>query len=131
MFFGDVLGNGQLLQTGIYHFDDSAIIEGDLTLNATGVYVFQIEANLTALTGATMNLEGGTEAGNVWWIVGESANLEAMVDFKGNILAASNITLGAGAAIDGGLFAGDSIVLDNNKVGLIGETEPSVGGTGY
>lgn len=41
------------------------------------------------------------------------------VDFKGTVMAASTIGLGADTAINGGVFSGATITLVDSKVGLV------------
>lgn len=71
------------------------------------------------VTGSKMLLTGGALSENIWWMVGSTVNLEAMVTFKGSILSASTITLGSGTAVNGGLYSSSTITLADNKVGLV------------
>lgn len=128
-FGEDTLGNGQVLPPATYFFNDSATLSGNLILNGNSIFIFQIFNDFSAGVFVNVSLEGGAQAGDVWWIVGGNVFLDEMSDIRGNIMAGGNITLGAGTAVNGGLYANENIVLFDNKAGLFKETEPTVGGT--
>ncbi len=100
---------GKTLQPGVYCFDTSAQLTGDLVLDALGdanaVWVFQTGSTLTAASGATVNLINGGQALNVFWRVGSSATLDTTARFSGNILADQSITLNTGASLLGRALA--------------------------
>ncbi|MBF0634598.1 MAG: DUF3494 domain-containing protein, partial [Nitrospinae bacterium] len=57
---------------------------------------------------ATITLQNGAKASNVWWHVGSSATLGNGTDFYGNILASASISMGTSATSCGRLLSGAS-----------------------
>jgi len=84
----------------------------NVTLDAQGdpnaVFIFKMGSTLTTATSSQVILAGGAKAGNVFWQVGTSATLGVTSIFKGNVLAATSITINTGAAVEGRMFAGSA-----------------------
>jgi len=115
---GQDLG-GKTLQPGVYCFDTSAQLTGDLVLDALGdanaVWVFKTGSTLTTASGATVSLINGGQALNVFWQVGSSATLGTTTLFSGNILADQSITLDTGAGLLGRALAlHGAVTMDTN-----------------
>lgn len=93
---------GRTLAPGVYHFETSAGLTGNLTL-ATGadpnaVYVFQIGSTLTTATTSSITVTGaGAATPNIFWQVGSSATLNTGTQFSGNILALASVSMGTGS----------------------------------
>jgi hypothetical protein len=119
-----VAGNlgGLTLTPGLYKSTSSLeISSGDLTLDARGdtnaVFIFQLASTLTTTSGRQVILKGGARAANIYWQVGSSATLGTSSVFKGNLLAATSITVTTGAAVEGRLLARTAAVtLDTNTI---------------
>jgi hypothetical protein len=122
---------GITLTPGVYCFASSALLStGDatLTLNAGGdpnaEFIFQIGSTLTTATGAAVDLinngGGPDDDPNIMWQIGSSATLGTGTQFLGDIVALTNISLGAGAGITcGAALANNGMVtLDNNTISL-------------
>jgi len=99
---------GMTLAPGVYHFDTSVGLTGNLTL-ATGadpnaVFVFQIGSTLTAAVGSSITVTGAGAGSdpNVFWQVGSSATLNTGSLFNGNILALASVSLGMGSTLTDG-----------------------------
>lgn len=109
------LGN-RTLGSGVYRFSAAATLNGVLTLDGAGTYVFQIGSTLT--TGvASFNLINGASAANVWFQVGSSATLGAGTSFAGTIIASASDTLVAGVSVNGRILAlGGTVTLDTNQI---------------
>jgi hypothetical protein len=60
-------------------------------------------------------LTGGALPKNVFWQVAGATTLAANAQFKGVILSATTIGLGAGAAVDGRLLAQTNVTLGGNN----------------
>ncbi len=110
---------GMTLDPGVYCFDTSAQLTGDLVLDAMGdpnaVWVFQTGSTLTTASGATVGLINGGQALNVFWQVGSSATLGTTTRFSGNILADQSITLVTGAGLLGRALAlNGGVTMDTN-----------------
>ena len=105
---GQDLG-GMTLTPGVYCFDTSAQLTGDLVLDALGnpnaVWVFQTGSTLTTASGSSVTVINGGNALNVFWQVGSSATLGTGTRFNGNILAYASITLNTGASLIGRALA--------------------------
>ncbi len=115
---------GRTLAPGVYTFDTSAQLTGDLTLDAGGdsgaTFVFQMGSTLTTASNAhVLVINGGADydESNVFWQVGSSATLGSGTAFTGNILAYASITLATGATMTGDALAlnGD-VTMDSNTI---------------
>jgi type VI secretion system secreted protein VgrG len=115
---GQDLG-GMTLTPGVYCFDTSAQLTGDLILDALGnplaVWVFQTGSTLTTASASSVAVINGGQAVNVFWQVGSSATLGTGTRFNGNILADASITLVTGASLIGrALSLHGGVTLDTN-----------------
>ena len=117
---GQVLGTGGTVLTlapGVYCFAAGAQLTGNLILNGTGVYIFQVGSGLATTGGSSITLANGALACNVWWQLGSSAALAANTSFEGNILAFTSITVANGSSVEGRLLArGGTVTLSTNNV---------------
>jgi LPXTG-site transpeptidase (sortase) family protein len=117
---GQDLG-GLTLTPGVYNFDTSAQLTGDLTLNAQGdpnaLFVFKIGSTLTTASSSRVLLENGARFGQIFWQVGSSATLGTGTQFVGRILAMVSITANTGATVQGQLLARTgAVTLDTNAI---------------
>jgi hypothetical protein len=135
-----VLGDN-VFAPGVYISTTSILITGDLTLDGQGdpnaAFVFQSASTLTTADGAPnpgphtrILLTNGTKASNVWWQVASSATIGTATEFKGNIMAAFDITMKTGATACGRSMAGawvggaGTYVFDSNVVSVPGNGCP-------
>ncbi len=97
---GGLVG-GLTLSPGVYTASSAMQLTGPVTLNAGGdasaVFIFQAGSTLTTASAASVVLEGGAQACNVYWQVGSSATLGSTTSFVGTILALASVTLNTGA----------------------------------
>lgn len=104
---GQDLG-GMTLTPGVYCFDVSAQLTGDLVLDALGnplaVWVFKIGSTLTTASDSSVNVINGGQALRAFWKVGSSATLGTTTRFRGNIFALESVTLTNGASLVGRAF---------------------------
>jgi hypothetical protein len=111
---------GLTLSPGVYEAASAMQLTGPLTLNAGGdasaVFIFQAGSTLTTASAASVVLEGGAQACNVYWQVGSSATLGSTTSFVGTILALASVTLNSGASVDGRVFAQTGAVTLNDNV---------------
>ena len=140
---GSALVQGDnLFVPGIYQSITSILITGDLTLDGQGdpnaVFIFQSSSTVGTAAGAPspgvntrILLINGAKASNVYWQAATSATLGAYSQFKGNILAAADITMVTGATSCGRLFAGaftsGAFVFDSNVVSVPGHPSAPAG----
>jgi hypothetical protein len=105
------------LSPGVYCFNSSAQLTGTLTLDGSGVYIFQIGSTLTTASNSSVVLANGAAAGNVFWQVGSSATLGTDTVFAGSILALTSDTVTTGTSINGRVFAlNGAVTLDSNVI---------------
>jgi hypothetical protein len=121
---------GATLMPGVYNDSSSFAITGTLTLNGNGnpnaVFIIQADSTLITASDSAVDLIGGAQADNVFWVVGSSATLGSGTAFEGNILAYANITANTGVTVDGRLLAETAAVtLDGSDT--INEPVPSTG----
>jgi hypothetical protein len=113
---------GKTLAPGVYCFDTSAGLTGDLVLDAqldpNATWVVQIGSTLTTATDATVSVINGGSACNVYWQIGSSATLGTGTQFLGNIVAATSITLVSGSTVAVGrtLARNGAVTMDHNTV---------------
>ena len=127
---GQDLG-GQTLAPGVYCFNTSAQLTGQLTLSGNGVYVFQIGSTLTTASNSSVVLASGALAGNVFWQVGSSSTLGTASAFVGNLIAFTSDTVTTGASVMGRVFAlGGAVTLDTNNITAAASAAGGGGGGG-
>ena len=118
---GQDLG-GLVLTPGVFCFNSSAQLTGNLTLNFQGnpnaTFLFQIGSTLTTASNSSVlavNTGGAGCLQNVNFQVGSSATLGTNSNFAGNILALTSITLTTGANLRGRALARNgAVTLDSN-----------------
>ncbi|MEX1000181.1 MAG: IPTL-CTERM sorting domain-containing protein [Thermodesulfobacteriota bacterium] len=103
--------DGQVLTAGSYSFTSSADLAagGTLTLNGSGVFVFNVNTALTA--NVLSNVVGTADPCNVFWRVGTSATLNGD-SFFGTVIAATGfVTVGSGANVNGRVIAATAVTM--------------------
>lgn len=115
--------DGLKLGPGVYASGAALTLAGTLTLDAGGdpnaVFILRAGSTLDTAANSQVQLAGGAQACNVFWPVGSSATLGATSLLEGSILAATSISIGDGAAIDGRALARDgAVTLINNTVAV-------------
>jgi hypothetical protein len=129
-FTGVNLG-GKKLVPGVYCQTTAPTLTGTLTLNGSGVYIFQIGSTLITATGARVVLIGGAQPCDVFWQVSSSATLHVNTSFVGNIMALTSIAMQTGATLEGRALARNgAVTLDTNRIiqpGGCGVAAPAVG----
>ena len=123
---------GLTLAPGVYTFNSSAALTGEMFLDAGGdsnaVFVFQIGTTLTTASGSSVTvIDGGADydESNIYWQVGSSATIGSTTAFLGVIIADQSVTLATGATLTGNALAlNGATSLDSNAVSsptLVGE----------
>jgi hypothetical protein len=113
--------SGATFTPGTYCFSSTADLAatGVLTLNGSGTYIFQVGSALTANVNSSVSLQGGANACSVFWQVTSAATLNG-VNFAGNVVALSGVTVGVGARLTGRALvrpAGPVTMAGGNAVG--------------
>jgi hypothetical protein len=115
---------GLTLAPGVYKFNSSAGLTGELTLDAGGnsnaLFVIQVASSFTTASGAKVRVIRGGEnydESRIFWQVGSSATLGSGTEFKGNILAYASVTLVSGSTMVGNAIGlNGAVTLESNTV---------------
>src|SRR2546423_3667430 len=115
-FTGVNLG-GMNLVPGVYCQTTAPALTGTLTLNGSGIYIFQIGSTLVTASGARVVLIGGAQPCQIFWQVGSSATIATSTTFIGNIMALTSIAMQTGATLNGRALARNgAVTLDTNRI---------------
>jgi hypothetical protein len=115
-FTGVNLG-GKNLVPGVYCQTTAPTLTGTLTLNGSGVYIFQIGSTLITASGARVVLIGGAQPCDIFWVVGSSATIATTTTFIGTIMALTSIAMQTGATLNGRALARNgAVTLDTNRI---------------
>jgi hypothetical protein len=107
---------GLSLVPGVYTFGTNVDITDNMTLNGSGVYIFQIAGNLNISSAKSVTLSGGAVPANIFWAVAGSTTLGTTSTFEGNILDQTNIAMLTGATLNGKALAQTAVTLDANSI---------------
>ncbi len=144
MFPAPLLGNGQILNAGVYSISAAATLNLDLTLNAQGnanaVFIFQIQGPLSTNANSKVKLINGAKACNVYWKIEGLVDMASGTAMKGNVIANNAaINMNAGDTLEGrALTTGGAIttngVLAYTPIGcgsplLTGPSSPNLAST--
>jgi len=113
--------SGMTLVPGLYKWSTGLLItNAGVTLSGgpNDTWVFQIAAGLTVDNTAIIHLTGGAQAKNIFWITATDAVIGSNVDFSGNILSQTLISLNTGARLTGRLLAQSAVTLNTATVVL-------------
>ena len=115
-FTGSNLG-GKNLVPGVYCQTTAPTLTGTLTLNGSGIYIFQIGSTLVTASGASVVLLGGAQPCQIFWVVSSSATIATSTTFVGNIMALTSIAMQTGATLNGRALARNgAVTLDTNRI---------------
>jgi hypothetical protein len=109
---------GLNLSPGTYKWSTAVSIPTTLTLTGgpNDVWIFQIAQGLTVSSGVQVILVGGALPQNIYWATFGVAQLGTTSKFNGVILSETSIVMNTGATIDGRMFAGTAVTLEQNTV---------------
>ena len=109
---------GETLAPGLYKANSTLTISGGtLYLSGRGVYIFQVGTALN-VTNASIVLENGAAADDIFWQVGTAATLTSVSKFEGTILANTAITMTADTTLVGRALAKAQVTLISDTVTL-------------
>jgi hypothetical protein len=124
---GQNLGGGRTITPGVYTSTDSvALLNGALTLDAQGLpnarFVFNLATALTTGSNAVVNVIGGDQSTEVYWVIGTTATLGDDTVFAGNILAGASVIFdpraeilcGRAFALTASVTLIDNLISNNN-----------------
>src|SRR5665811_2075206 len=112
----DLAGTNTIVP-GVYDVAASTL-NGALTLDGAGVYIFRSSSSNTTAHSGTMNLINGACASNVFWAVSTSMTIGTGAHVEGTIIAQTgNITLATGATLVGrAISLTDQVTLQSNQI---------------
>ncbi len=113
--------NGQTLVSGVYKWTSGVSVTNSITLDGGGQdcakFVFQIAGDLTVANGTKIILINGAKADNIFWVVaGSGAMLGTTVNFNGNILSKTLISVNTGSIVNGRLLAQTAVTLNASSI---------------
>jgi hypothetical protein len=105
-FPGPVMGNGQVLDSGVYFLPAASSLNAGLTLDAQGdsnaLFIFKIGGAFSTSASSEVFLINGALASNVFWVVEGAVPMAAGTIMRGTIIANNGaISLGAGGMLEG------------------------------
>lgn len=90
-FPAPLLGNGQILNAGVYSISGAATLNGILTLdgqaNASAVFILKIQGPFSAAANSKVKLINGALACNVFWKIEGLVSMAAGTSMKGTMIA--------------------------------------------
>src|SRR5438270_1141915 len=108
---------GMNLVPGVYCQTTAPTLTGTLTLNGSGIYIFQIGSTLVTASGARVVLIGGAQPCQIFWQVSSSATIATSTTFIGTIMALTSIGMQTGATLNGRALARNgAVTLDTNRI---------------
>lgn len=105
-FPGPLLGNGQILNAGVYSISGAATLNLDLTLNAQGdanaLFIFQIQGAFSTSASSKIHLTNGALACNVFWKVEGLVSMASGTTMRGTVIANNAaINMNTGDTLEG------------------------------
>ncbi|MDP3557470.1 MAG: ice-binding family protein [Bacteroidota bacterium] len=123
-FPAPLLGNGQILNAGVYSISSAATLNLDLTLDGQGnpnaVFIFKVQGSFSTNASAKIKLINGAKACNVHWKIEGLISCASGTTLRGNFIANNAaINLNTGDTLEGRAFAiSGAITVD----GILGYT---------
>lgn len=111
------LAGTHTITPGVYTVG-ATTLNGTLTLNGPGVYIFRSSSSNTIAPSGTMVLENGAVPCNVFWEIPASMTIGTGAQMAGTIIAQTGlISLATGASLQGSAFSLISqVTLDSNQI---------------
>ena len=128
-FPAPLLGNGQILNAGVYSISGAATLNLDLILNAQGnsnaVFIFQIQGPFSTGANSKVKLLNGALACNVFWKIEGLVSMAAGTFMKGTVIANNAaINMGIGDTLEGRALSTTGAV---NVLGVLAYTPTGCG----
>ena len=110
---------GKTLTPGLYKWSTNVSISGGtLTLDggANDTWIMQISQDMIVGDNAKINLTGGAQAKNVFWVIAGKATLGSASTTQGIILSKTMVGMTAGATVKGRLLAQTAVTMIANTI---------------
>ena len=107
--------SGMTLVAGLYKYNTGLLITNEgvtLTGGLNDTWVFQIASDFTVNPNAIITLAGGAQAKNIFWVTSTQALIDTNVQFKGNIIAQTLISINTGSSVLGRLLSQSAVTLN-------------------
>ena len=106
------------LLPGLYKWSSSVNIPTDITIsgNSTDIFIFQVAGTLIMSSAVRVNLEGGVQAKNIFWVVSDAVTFGTTSHFEGIILGQTGINMKTGATMTGRMLAQTAVTLQMSTV---------------
>lgn len=103
---------------GVYCTSGAASIgTAGIALSGAGTYIFRINGALTTVANSAVTLPGGASSCDVFWTPTAATTLGANSTFRGTIIDASGITIGANSLLTGRALAfGGTVMTDTDTI---------------
>ncbi len=116
LLFPAELGKGLVLTPHTYIMNGAAFLTDTLVLNAEGnadgVFVLKVYGAFSTTTFATIKLINGTQAKNVYWLIGGAVSINNYANIKGTIVCHNGaINLKNGTILEGRAMTTDGALL--------------------
>ncbi len=117
-FPANLLGNGQVLNAGVYSISSATTLNLDLTLNGqnnpNAVFIFKIQGSFSTNADAKIKLINGAQACNVFWKIEGMVNMASGTTMRGTVIANNaSIIMNTGDTLEGrALTTAGSITVD-------------------
>lgn len=114
---GGAIG-GLTITPGLYKWTSTVTIPSDVEISGAqdDVWIFQITGDLKISSAQSITLSGGAQARNIFWQVAGSVDIGATSHAEGIVLSKTTITMGAGASVNGRLFAQTAVDIASSTV---------------
>jgi len=105
-FPANLLGNGQVLDAGVYSISSATTLNGGLTLDGQGssnaVFIIEIQGSFSTNASAKVYLKNNALACNVYWKVEGLVSMASGSTMRGTIIANNGaINIGTGDTLEG------------------------------
>ncbi|MCX6279153.1 MAG: ice-binding family protein, partial [Bacteroidetes bacterium] len=117
-FPAPLLGNGQILNAGVYLINSAATLNLDLILNAQGdagaVFIFQIQGTFSTGANSKIKLKNGAQSCNIFWKVEGLVSMASGTTMRGTVIANNAaINMNTGDTLEGrALSTAGAVTLD-------------------
>jgi hypothetical protein len=144
-FPAPLLGNGQVLNAGVYEIGEAATLSLELILNGqndpNAVFIFKIDGAFSTNALSRVKLINGAQACNVFWVTEGLVSMAAGTTMRGTVIANNAaIVMSAGDTLEGRALSTAGAVTVNGIVGrmpigcgspvLLGPDAPTLGKAG-
>jgi hypothetical protein len=114
-FPANLLGNGQVLDAGVYSISSATTLNGGLTLDGQGssnaVFIIEIQGSFSTNASAKVYLKNNALACNVYWKVEGLVSMASGSTMRGTIIANNGaINIGTGDTLEGRALTTDGAI---------------------